>query len=66
MNALVKIENIWGTSIDNPHKIENFSQLSKFIIKNIDIKPSDSIEDIQNKYKCIIEDYTKIYNDINC
>ena len=64
MNSLAKIENIWGVSIDNPHKIDNFSQLNKFIVKNIDIKPSDSIEDIQNKYKSIIEDYTNIYNDV--
>lgn len=61
MDELNKLEKLWGTSLDNPHKIDNFSQLSKFIITNINIKQSDSIEEIQNKYKNMIDEVSEMY-----
>ena len=59
---LTSFESKWGTNPNFPNKINNFAQLNKFIINNANIKVNDSIDDIQNKYKDIINNLSEVYH----
>lgn len=64
IDQLEIVERTWGTSINDPHKVESFSQLSKFILETVKITPKDSIDVIQEKYKDHIQSLTGVYNEI--
>lgn len=64
IDRLNTLEKKWGISPDEPHKVENFSQLSKFIIQNTGIKPTQGIDDISNIFDATISDIVNLYNDL--
>ena len=64
IQRLYEIENKWGINPENPHKVVNFSQLSKYILTNTSIKPNHGIDDIDNTFDTYISEITDIYNNL--
>ena len=64
LDRLTSLEKKWGTYIENPHKIENFAQLSKFILINLNIKPNHGIDDMSNIFDANVSEIVDLYNDL--
>lgn len=64
MDILTQVENEWGVSEINPHKVYDINELFHFFQKKLNINQKSSVTEIQTKFDIYIDNLITTYNDL--